>query len=210
MISNYLKMQNLTSFEYLLIISFSILGLILMCGSNDFLIAYLSMELSSLAFYVIASFKKASNYSVESGVKYFITGALASAFFLLGSSFIYGLTGSICFSDYQLLFGYTGIYFDPYQFSDHNFVELGLMLILFSLSIKLALAPFHLWALDVYEGSPTSSTFFFAVVTKLSLFVLMIRLCYQSFFSLKVCWQFPFLIVGIFSIFIGSFGGLVQ
>jgi NADH-quinone oxidoreductase subunit N len=85
-----------------------------------------------------------------------------------------------------------------------------LSLILFSLFIKLALAPFHLWSLDVYEGSPSSSTFFFAVVTKLSIFVLLVRLCYLSFFNLHNCWQFYSLWVGIFSIFVGSFGGLKQ
>ena len=93
---------------------------------------------------------------------------------------------------------------------DYSFVEFGLSLVLFSLFIKLALAPFHLWSLDVYEGAPTSSTFFFAVITKLSIFVLLIRLCYQSFFSLYSCWQFYSLCTGLFSIFIGSFGGLKQ
>ena len=71
-----------------------------MCSSNDLLTAYLSIELSSLAFYILASFRKISSYSVESGIKYFVTGAVSSAFFLLGSSFIYGLTGSINFSDF--------------------------------------------------------------------------------------------------------------
>ncbi len=76
--------------------------------------------------------------------------------------------------------------------------------------MKLALAPFHLWSLDVYEGSPTSSTFFFAVVAKLSVFVLLVRLCYSSFFNLNDCWQFYSLWIGVFSIFVGSFGGLMQ
>jgi NADH:ubiquinone oxidoreductase subunit 2 (subunit N) len=71
---------------------------------------------------------------------------------------------------------------EPTDFFNYDFVEIGLTLILFSLFIKLALAPFHLWSLDVYEGSPTSSTFFFAVITKLSIFVLLIRLCYTSIF----------------------------
>ena len=93
---------------------------------------------------------------------------------------------------------------------DYSFVELGLTLILFSLFIKLALAPFHLWSLDVYEGSPTSSTVFFAVITKLSIFVILVRLCYISFFSVKDCWQFYSLWIGVFSIFVGSFGGLKQ
>ena len=249
-VGNFLKEQKLTSFEYLLIILFAILGLMLMCSSNDLLTAYLAIELSSLAFYILASFRKISSYSVESGIKYFVIGAISSAFFLLGSSFIYGFTGSINFSDFHDLFECSSIYVRPYYlFSDswdlgidelkkliyiltlfdtdllvpsivelffpeelfnYSFIEFGLTLILFSLFIKLSLAPFHLWSLDVYEGSPTSSTFFFAVITKLSIFVLLIRLCYQSFFSLKSCWQFYSLWIGIFSIFVGSFGGLKQ
>ena len=239
-ISNFLKEQKLISFEYLLIILFAILGILFMCSSNDLIIAYLAIELSSLAFYILASFRKVSNYSIESGVKYFIMGAISSAFFLLGSSFVYGLTGSINFSDFQDLFELSIFYFDAYaiplnikynellniiytlMFIDSSqllnfdgffgirFVEFGLTLILFSLFIKLALAPFHLWSLDVYEGSPTNSTFFFAVITKLSILVLLIRFCYQSFFVLKFCWQFYLVWVGLFSIFIGSFGGLKQ
>lgn len=230
-VSDFFKEQRLTSFEYFIVVLLSILGLLLMCSSNDLLTAYLAIELSSLAFYILASFKKSSSYSIESGVTYFITGAVSSAFFLLGSSFIYGITGSINFTDFQDLFECSMLYFDLYNptyidlvslfdtslvtnesvgaFNSY-FIEFGLTLVLFSLFIKLALAPFHLWSLDVYEGAPTNSTFFFAVITKLSIFVLLVRLCYQSFFSFKACWQFYTLWVGIFSIFVGSFGGLKQ
>ena len=243
-IANSLKEQRLTSFEYLTITLFAILGLMLMCTSNDLLTAYLAIELSSLAFYLLASFKKTSSYSVEGGIKYFITGAVSSAFFLLGSSFIYGLTGSINFTEFLSM---EASFLDQYPYQlielpnddpenflyyiylvgeiawqiwwvmthepelfDNSLIELGLSLILFSLFIKLALAPFHLWSLDVYEGSPTSSTFFFAVIGKLSIFVLLVRLCYDSFFSLKSCWQFYSIWIGVASIFVGSFGGLKQ
>ena len=234
-IAESLKEQRLTSFEYLLILLFAVLGLMLLCCSNDLLIAYLSIELFSLACYILAAFKKTSTYSIESGIKYFIVGAISSAFFLLGTSFIYILTGSINFSDLFDLFECSTLYELPYQhidsgknfltlfdgtwvntdlesceFFNYDFAELGLTLILFSLFIKLALAPFHLWSLDVYEGSPTTSTFFFAVIAKLSIFVLLVRLCYISFFSLKDSWQFYSLWVGVFSIFVGSFGGLKQ
>lgn len=211
-----LKEQKLTSFEYLIILLFAVLGLMLMCSSNDLLITYLAIELSSLSFYVLASYKKTSTYSVEGGIKYFITGAVSSAFFLLGSSFVYGISGSIAFCDFHDLFCCSLLDTPPYlllnqeSFFDFSFLELGFTLILFSLFIKLALAPFHLWSLDVYEGSPTSTTIFFAVITKLSIFVLLIRLCYNAFFSIKDCWQYYCLWVGIFSIFIGSFGGLKQ
>jgi len=240
-IANSLKEQKLTSFEYLLLILFSVLGLMLMCSSNDFLTTYLAIELASLSCYLLASFKKTSSYSVESGIKYFITGAVSSSFFLLGSSFIYGITGSINFTDFLSLFTEpSDEFFPPYllfynplipdeyividlipyhklkirlKFGpsfDISFIELGLALILFSLFIKLALAPFHLWSLDVYEGSPTSATFFFAVITKLSIFVILMRLCYRGFYDLKDCWQFYSVWIGVFSIFVGSFGGLKQ
>lgn len=235
-IANSLKEQKLTSFEYLLLTLFSVLGLMLMCSSNDFLTIYLAIELASLSCYLLASFKKTSSYSVESGIKYFITGAISSAFFLLGSSYIYSLTGSINLFDFNRLFNQPFLDFQPrytiiriprftgdfvfvwvatlfktlFRVFDHGFVELGLTLILFSLFIKLALAPFHLWSLDVYEGSSTSASFFFAVIGKLSFFVVLIRICYVSFYDLFECWQFYALLVGVFSVFVGSFGGLKQ
>src|SRR6476620_5376443 len=117
LIANSLKEQHLTSFEYLLITLFAVLGLMLLCSSNDLLTAYLAIELSSLASYVLASFRKTSNYSVESGLKYFITGAISSAFFLLGSSFIYGFTGSINFTVFSALFNDNNILLDSYDFA---------------------------------------------------------------------------------------------
>lgn len=253
LISNSLKEQKLTSFEYVLIILFSILGLMLMCSSNDLLTTYLAIELSSLSLYILASFKKTSSYSIESGLKYFITGAVSSAFFLLGSSFLYVYSGSICFDDFQCILyksipqadlndkvGYLkflGTYYrttllfalmshenamsvmywlpDPdcvhfFEPFDYSFVEIGFSLILFSLFIKLACAPFHFWSLDVYEGSPTTSSFFFAAITKLSIFVLLIRFYYISLFSLNESCQFYCFWVGVLSVFVGSFGGLKQ
>jgi NADH-quinone oxidoreductase subunit N len=91
-----------------------------MCSSNDLLTAYLAIELSSLAFYLLASFKKTSSYSVEGGIKYFITGAVSSAFFLLGSSLIYGITGSINFTDFFDLFECSMLYEFPYYIYDGN------------------------------------------------------------------------------------------
>ena len=85
-----------------------------MCSCNDLLTAYLAIELSSLALYILASFRKTLSYSVESGIKYFVTGALSSAFFLLGSSFIYGITGSINFFDFYNLFECRTMYDEPW------------------------------------------------------------------------------------------------
>ena len=93
---------------------------------------------------------------------------------------------------------------------DYSFIEIGLAFIYFSLLIKIACAPFHLWSLDVYEGSPTSSSFFFAAITKLSIFVLLIRLAHTCFVTSSSNWHLYFIIIGVLSIFVGSFGGLKQ
>lgn len=251
-IPHAMKEQKLAFVEYLIIILFSILGLLLMCSSNDLLIAYLSIELSSLALYTLAAFKKTSIHSVNSGLTYFITGAISSSFFLLGSSFLYACSGSIFFGDLWTLHSSNVLNYHPRRFDpfvwitdlswyskwglhrfllrigagylilgpndlywnwhlfDFSFAETGQTFVLFSLFIKLAAAPFHIWSIDVYEGSPTSSSFFFATVTKLSIFVLLIRITYLSFTYFTKGWQYYFIIVGVISVFVGSFGGLRQ
>ena len=93
---------------------------------------------------------------------------------------------------------------------DTKLIELGIFLILVSLFFKLALSPFHLWSPDVYEGSPSSSTFFFTVISKLSIFVFLLKICYVSFYSIILNWQLYSLIVATLSIIVGSIGGLKQ
>ena len=92
------------NFEYIVLITISILGLFLLCSSNDLITAYLSIELQSVAFYIMSAFKRNSSYSIESGLKYFIIGSLSSAFFLFGSAIIYGCMGTLSFDDLQIFF----------------------------------------------------------------------------------------------------------
>ena len=103
-IKQYLKHQKINQFEYILLILFSLLGTLFLCSSNDFLTAYLSIELQSLSFYVLAAFKKNSNFSIDAGLKYFILGSLSSGIFLLSCSFLYGYSGSQNFEDLKDLF----------------------------------------------------------------------------------------------------------
>jgi len=367
------------NFEYVLLITISVLGLMLLCSANDLITAYLAIELHSIAFYIMAAFKRDSSYSIESGLKYFIIGALSSSFFLFGSSIIYGCMGSLIFDDLRLffsllllpiegnsssemlpiigglgnalnpavftsilshnvflteipkvvlpqpcvtspdnlvdwyysncnevvslsifsdlqtttpfenvlthsIFGYFTIDFlssilkldlmtskelecglisfcqdihfvnstgfleslstfntlgnsqadESFSFLKQicefysnsgasmltpvessmlnlNFVSIGFFLICVGLFIKLSIAPFHFWSLDVYEGSPNTTTFFFAVIPKISLFVLLMRLCYVSFYQIFVNdFQLYFFALAVLSIFIGSLGGLEQ
>lgn len=367
------------NFEYVLLITISVLGLMLLCSANDLITAYLAIELHSIAFYIMAAFKRDSSYSIESGLKYFIIGALSSSFFLFGSSIIYGCMGSLIFDDLRLFFsllllpvegnlssemlpiiGVLGNALDPAAFTsilshnaflteipkvilpqpyvvspdnlvdwyylncddvvllpifsdlqtttplvsslthsifgcftidflssifkldlmtskelecgligfcqdihfvnstgfleslsalntlgnpqadenflflkqicefysnsgasvltpiessmlNLNFVSIGFFLICIGLFIKLSIAPFHFWSLDVYEGSPNTTTFFFAVIPKISLFVLLMRLCYVSFYQIFVNdFQLYFFALAVLSIFVGSLGGLEQ
>ena len=367
------------NFEYVVLITISVLGLLLLCSANDLITAYLAIELHSIAFYIMAAFKRDSSYSIESGLKYFIIGALSSSFFLFGSSIIYGCMGSLVFDDLRLFFSLLSLSADvsfnvemlpvigslynvldpsiftsilsnklflteisqislpqPYATSSDNlvdwyylncegvalstvmndfqtstssedflaypvfsyfmidflssifkldlvvrqeldlgligfcydinfvnsigsgellsnfstvsnlptegkssflnqicefyfnsgesvltpvgssmlsldFVSIGFFLICVGLFIKLSIAPFHFWSLDVYEGSPNTTTFFFAVVPKISLFVLLMRLCYVSFYQIFVDdFQIYFFGLAVLSIFIGSLGGLEQ
>jgi NADH:ubiquinone oxidoreductase subunit 2 (subunit N) len=101
-------------------------------------------------------------------------------------------------------------YLNDFEKNSFGLVIVGIIAIIFSVFIKLALAPFHTWSLDVYEGSPTNSTFFFAVLTKLSFFIFLIRFCYVSMLSFHEEWQFYSTWVALFSAFVGSFGGLRQ
>jgi NADH-quinone oxidoreductase subunit N len=191
MIQRYITIQKINYFEYSILILFALLGIFFICSSNDLITAYLSIELQSLSFYVMATMKKDSAFSVDAGLKYFILGAFSSSLFLFGSSILYGISGTVNFEDLKNLF--SGIYTEQANITtpstfiftqrillDGSLIQFALVFIFVSLLFKLAVAPFHLWSLDVYEESPSSSTFFFAVVPKLAIFVLLIRIFYSN------------------------------
>ena len=155
MIQCYLTAQKLNYFEYSVLILFALLGIFFICSSNDFITAYLSIELQSLSFYILAAFKKDSAFSVDAGLKYFILGAFSSGLFLFGSSILYGVSGTTNFEDLKnLFFLINSTYDDLYEINDYNaikqiFIDKGLVqfalsFVFVSLLFKLAIAPFHL------------------------------------------------------------------
>jgi len=151
MIQRYIVVQKINYFEYSILILFALLGIFFICSSNDLITAYLSIELQSLSFYVMAAMKKDSAFSVDAGLKYFILGAFSSSLFLFGSSIIYGVSGTINFEDLKNLLFLTNRTntFENYTFVKHIFLDgsllqFALMFIFVSLLFKLAVAPFHL------------------------------------------------------------------
>ena len=221
MIQRYIGIQKINYFEYSILILFALLGIFFICSANDLITAYLSIELQSLSFYIMAAMKKDSAFSVDAGLKYFILGAFSSSLFLFGSSILYGVSGTTNFEDLKNLFflihlehesvhGFDNYTFVKHVFLDGSLIQFALVFIFVSLLFKLAVAPFHLWSIDVYEGSPSSSTFFFAVVPKLAIFVLFIRIFYSSFFEHVTKWRYYIVVIAILTIIVGSFGGLEQ
>ena len=149
MSQSYITRQKINYFEYSILLLFALLGIFFICSSNDLITAYLSIELQSLSFYIMAAMKKDSAFSVDAGLKYFILGAFSSSLFLFGSSIIYGTSGTTHFEDLKNLFFLNSYILNDYSFVKHillngSLIQFALVFIFVSLLFKLAVAPFHL------------------------------------------------------------------
>ena len=196
---NYIKNNNIDKIEYPIIILASTLGMILMISSYDLIIFYLSLELQSICLYILASFKREDLRSTEAGLKYFILSALASGILLYGCSLIYGFTGSTNFEviSTNLVESNTGAVF-------------GIVFIIVALAFKLSVVPFHMWTPDVYEGSPTSVTSFFALVPKIAAISVFIRFMYVPFVNVIDQWQIIIVFLSIGSMILGAVAAIGQ
>lgn len=198
--------HQINNFEYLILTLSAVLGLLFLVISYDMLSLYLAIELQSLCLYILAASKKDSSFSTEAGLKYFILGSFSSALLLFGISVLYGATGTTNFDNFYLLL--SGIELNEFLLTPS--IEKGLLAIFAAFFFKIGAAPFHMWLADIYEGAPTSSTIFFAVVPKLALFVVFIRLFQTIFFSFEETFSFAVLFFSISSVVVGSFVALRQ
>jgi NADH-quinone oxidoreductase subunit N len=174
-------------YEFLLLVWLSILGMVSLIKSHSFLTFYLSIELQSLSFFMLAAMRSRTEASAEAGLKYFILSAFSSAILLLGMCTIYGSIGSQNFDDMILAFDHFSAMFDLQKnsgylsdygpgFHTQSQLIIGLSCISVSLLFKLAAAPLHMWIADVYEGSMTAVTAFFAIVSKIAVAAAFIRI----------------------------------
>ena len=204
---SYLEYKKVNSFEYFILILLACLGMVCLVSTNDLLALYMSIELMSLSFYILAAYKRNSEFSGEAGLKYFILGAFSSGLLLFGTSMVYGFTGLTNFEELsKVLTGINGMS-DAVSF---NGILIGILFITVSLLFKVAAAPFHMWAPDVYEGAPTPVTAFFSIVPKIAVLALLLRLFYSTFYDFAEFWQPIFLYTGTLSMLIGSIGALYQ
>ena len=198
----YFLSIKLKNFEIPILLLFSTLGMMLMISANNLMSMYLAIELQSLALYVAAAIKRDSLSSAESGVKYFILGALSSGILLYGMSLIYGFTGSMNFNNINM------------AISNYDNLSLGLIFglvfVLVGLAFKVSAVPFHMWTPDVYEGAPNSITAFFAIVPKIAAVALIYRFCLIPFESSYSEWGQIITFLSIASMFLGGIAAIAQ
>tara|TARA_Y100000389_G_scaffold41462_1_gene36168 strand:- start:182 stop:1603 length:1422 start_codon:yes stop_codon:yes gene_type:complete len=197
--STYLKTFKIFKIEYPILILSSVLGMMIMISSNDLIVFYMGLELQSLALYVLATFNRDQLKSSEAGLKYFVLSALSSGLLLYGCSLIYGFTGS---TNFNLI----ADQLNPDEYS----LTFGIVFILVGLSFKISAVPFHMWAPDVYEGSPTSVTLFFTMVPKIAALTVFIRFLYVPFLNLIDQWQMIIIFLSIASMLFGAIAAIGQ
>ncbi len=165
---NYLRSERLANGEYYSLVLFSTLGMMFMAGSLDLMVIFLGLEVMSIPLYILSGFRRNDLRSNEAGMKYFLIGAFASAFFLYGIALVYGATGTT-----QLLEVFNEL---PALTGQGKFLMYaGAALLAVGFGFKVAAAPFHMWAPDVYEGAPTAITAFMSVGPKAAGFAALLR-----------------------------------
>jgi len=196
---DYMAAQRQRRFEYAILILFSTLGMLLLVSAGDLIALYLGFELMSLCLYVLAAIHRDSVRATEAGLKYFVLGALSSGMLLYGCSLIYGFTGTV---------GFAGIA----QAASHGGIGLvfGLVFLFAGLCFKVSAVPFHMWTPDVYEGSPTPVTAFFAASPKVAGIAIFIRAAVNAFPGIAGEWQQILVFVAIASMVLGAFAAIGQ
>lgn len=198
---NYIDREKPERLEYYSLLLFATSGMMLMASAKDLVVLFLGLELMALSTYILAGIKPLNIKSNESAIKYFMLGAFSSAFFLYGLSILYGLTGST----------------DIYQISEKiKMIEpsmalvLSMTMIVVAFSFKIAAAPFHMWAPDVYEGAPTSVTAFMSVGPKAAGFAVIGRVFYVAFDSIYTEWATALIVISIITMAVGNIVALTQ
>jgi NADH-quinone oxidoreductase subunit N len=198
---HYMKRDRSQRFEYPVLIMLATTGMMMMISANNLIALYMGLELLSLASYVLAAFNRDSARASEAGLKYFVLGALSSGMLLYGSSLVYGFTGTTSFSGIAQALTAHGAGIG---------MVFGLVFVIAGLAFKVSAVPFHMWTPDVYEGSPTPVTAFFAAAPKIAAMALLTRTMIGPFGHIVADWQQIIIFVSIASMALGSFAAIGQ
>jgi NADH-quinone oxidoreductase subunit N len=199
----YIAIERVNYGEYYSLILFSTIGMMIMASAGDLIVLYLGLELMALSTYVLAGFIRHDMKSNEAALKYFLLGAFSSAFLLYGISLIYGLTGTTDLKAIASFIAERGL-------TDNFSLLLSVIFFIVAFGFKIAAAPFHMWAPDVYEGAPTSITAFMSVGPKAAGFAVLGRVFMVAFVSVKVDWAMILIPLSILTMAIGNIVALSQ
>ncbi len=201
MSEDYMARRGLLRFEYPMLVALASVGMMVMVSAGDLMALYMGLELQSLALYVVASLRRDSAKSTEAGLKYFVLGALSSGLLLYGASLTYGFAGTTLFVGIieSTLLGQTslGLLF-------------GLVFVVAGLAFKVSAVPFHMWTPDVYEGSPTPVTAFFATAPKVAAMGMFARVLFDAFGGIVGDWQQILAFLSVISMFLGGVAAIGQ
>jgi len=197
---NYLRDRQIDRYEYYPLLLFSLSGMTLMAGANDFVILFIALELLSIPLYILAGFARPDEKSEESALKYFLLGAFASAFLIYGIALIYGGTGTTML---------TGV-FEGAMGGDVALTLAGAGLVLVGLAFKVAAVPFHMWTPDVYEGAPTPVAGFMSVGAKAAGFAALVRIFLMTLPSLSDNWFPAIATLAALTIILGNVAAISQ
>ena len=200
MAKSHLKADRINKPEFSLLILLSVLGMMVLISSNNLMVLYMGIELQSLPLYVIAAMQRDSIRSSEAGLKYFLLGALSSGLLLYGASLIYGFTGAMSYGEIS----------SALAGGANNGAVIGIVFLVAGMAFKISAAPFHMWTPDVYEGSPTIVTAFFAVAPKIAAMTLFLRVTYGMLGRVTDAWQQVVIAIAMISMVIGALGAIMQ
>ncbi|GGE46437.1 NADH-quinone oxidoreductase subunit NuoN [Actibacterium pelagium] len=197
----FMAKRDLLRFEYPILITLASVGMMMMVSAGDLMALYMGLELQSLSLYVVASLRRDSARSTEAGLKYFVLGALSSGMLLYGASLTYGYAGTTLFDGIIASIGDEGISLG---------LLFGLVFMITGLAFKVSAVPFHMWTPDVYEGSPTPVTAFFATAPKMAAMGLFARVMHDAFGTATQDWGQVIALLAVLSMFLGAVAAIGQ
>ncbi|MEP7073546.1 MAG: NADH-quinone oxidoreductase subunit NuoN [Nitrosospira sp.] len=198
----YIAMRGIFSGEFFSLALFATLGMMVMISASHFLTLYLGLELLSLSQYAMVALRRDSVVATEAAIKFFVLGALASGFLLYGMSMVYGATGTLDITRVTEVIRSGAI--------NHSVLVVGLVFIVAGISFKLSVAPFHMWAPDVYEGAPTAVALFIGSAPKFAAFGFVMRLLVEGLGAMVADWQGMLIILAVMSMMIGNLAAIAQ
>jgi NADH-quinone oxidoreductase subunit N len=187
--------------EYFPLVVFGAVGMCLMSSAVELLLVFISLEISSIATYILAAIRKRTGKSPEAGLKYFLLGSFATAFFLYGIALTFGATGTTNISEVAAALT---------DSANPGFAGLAVAMVLIGIGFKVSAAPFQVWTPDVYEGAPSPVVALMSTGPKVAAFAVLLRILFSAYPQLHLHWELLLWIMAALSMTVGNLGALRQ